>query len=158
MLTLNQAPSLQEIHAPRSVCFGCGPANSLGLQLRSYVEGEALVAHWRAQPHHHAFPGVLNGGILSTLLDCHCNWTAAYFLLQRDRLGGLPSTVTAELTVRMLQPTPLDAELKLIGRVERLGQRSAITRGELLVQSQVTATCHATFVAVQEGHPAYHRW
>jgi hypothetical protein len=30
-----------------------------------------------------AFEGVLNGGIIGTLLDCHCNWTAAYHLMKR---------------------------------------------------------------------------
>ncbi len=155
---MERGPSLQERYAPQSICFGCGPANASGLQLQSYVEGETLVAHWRGQPYHHAFPGVLNGGILSTLLDCHCNWTAAYFLLQRDALRRLPSTVTAELTVRMLRPTPLDATLKLVGTIERLGRRSAVSLGELQVDGVVTATCRATFVAVEEGHPAFHRW
>jgi acyl-coenzyme A thioesterase PaaI-like protein len=150
--------SLQEIYAPRSVCFGCGPANERGLQLKIHSEGDQLVALWKAQPHHLAFPGVLNGGIVSTLLDCLCNWTAAYSLLQRDGLDRLPSTVTAELTVRMLKPTPLHAALRIEGRLKRLGQRSAVTTGVIWVDGDQTANCEATFVAVQAGHPAYHRW
>ncbi len=150
--------SLQEIYAPRSVCFGCGPANQHGLRLKIFADGDQLLAHWKAEPHHLAFPGVVNGGIISTLLDCHCNWTAAYSLLRRDGLQRLPSTVTAELTVRLLKPTPLNATLELRGRLKRLGQRSAITLGTVLVDGEETANCEATFVAVQEGHPAYHRW
>ena len=40
--------SLQETYAPKSVCFGCGPANPEGLHIRSFVqgsgEGESLVS------------------------------------------------------------------------------------------------------------------
>jgi acyl-coenzyme A thioesterase PaaI-like protein len=154
----NVAKSLQQIYAPLSVCFGCGPANERGLQLRLFAEDDQLIAHWNAQPHYLACPGMLNGGILSTLLDCLCNWTAAYSLLKRDGLERLPATVTAELTVRMLKPTPLEETLQLSGRLKSLGQRSAVTRGRILVDGIETANCEATFVAVREGHPAYHRW
>ncbi|MHC4376410.1 MAG: PaaI family thioesterase, partial [Planctomycetota bacterium] len=30
--------------------------------------------------------------------------------------------------------------------------------GELLADGVVTARCRGLFVAVKEGHPAYHRW
>ncbi len=77
---------LQERYAPALACFGCGPANPAGLHLRSIVrEDGALVATWRPGPHHEAFPGVLNGGIIGTLLDCHCNWAAAHALMRAPR-------------------------------------------------------------------------
>ena len=41
-----------------------------------------LVADWQPLPHHAAFDGVLNGGIIGTLLDCHANWTAAMHLMR----------------------------------------------------------------------------
>jgi acyl-coenzyme A thioesterase PaaI-like protein len=75
---MSERKSLQETYAPRSICYGCGPANPQGLHIRSFPEGDVLVAEWTPQPHHQAFPGALNGGIIGTLLDCHCNWAAAY--------------------------------------------------------------------------------
>ena len=74
--------SLQRRFAPKSICFGCGPANDLGLKLESFVEGDELIARWAPKAHHQAFPGVLNGGICGALLDCHSNWAAAYQLMQ----------------------------------------------------------------------------
>src|SRR6185436_13594350 len=74
-------PSLQERYAPGNACFGCGPANPQGLHVRSFVEGDECVAEWTPQPHHEAFPGMLNGGIIGALLDCHANWTAAAHLM-----------------------------------------------------------------------------
>ena len=37
------------------------------------------------------------------------------------------------------------------------GDRATI-HCDLLCDGKVTATCDGTFVAVREGHPAYHRW
>ena len=38
--------SVQETHAASGRCFGCGPANEKGLRIRSFLEGENLVAEW----------------------------------------------------------------------------------------------------------------
>ena len=73
--------SLQEEYAPENACFGCGPANPDGLHIRSFVRGDEVVAEWKPEPRYEAFPGVLNGGIIGALLDCHCNWTAAWHLM-----------------------------------------------------------------------------
>ena len=75
--------SLQERYGPESVCYGCGPANERGFRIRSFPEGDDVVATWQPEPHQHAFDNVLNGGVIGTLLDCHLNWTAAYHLMQR---------------------------------------------------------------------------
>ena len=75
--------SLQEKYAPENSCWGCGPSNREGLRIRSFAKNGEVVAEWQPQPKYEAFPGVLNGGIIGTLLDCHCNWTAAYHLMKR---------------------------------------------------------------------------
>ena len=40
--------SLQEQYAPNNACFGCGPANPKGLHIRSFAEGDEVVADWQA--------------------------------------------------------------------------------------------------------------
>ena len=152
--------SLQERHAPRNACFGCGQANPRGLRIRIFPApgGDGLVCTWEPQPHHEAFPGVLNGGIIGALLDCHSNWTAVWHLMHRDRLEKAPCCVTAEFHVRMRHPTPTDAAVELRSRVvEAEGNRVRVA-AELLAAGRVTATCEGTFVAVGPTHPAYHRW
>jgi len=81
---MDNTSSLQETYSPNSICFGCGPANEKGLHINSFPRGEEVVAEWHAEPHHQAFPGMLNGGIIGALLDCQSNWSAAYFLMKRD--------------------------------------------------------------------------
>lgn len=151
-------PSLQEQFAPESVCFGCGPANPKGLHIRSFPEGDEVVAEWRPERHHEAFPGALNGGIIGTLMDCHCNWAAAWHLMRRAGADRPPCTVTAEYSIRLLRPTPTAAPLRLTARVVESDDRRATVEGRLLAGREVCATCRGVFVAVKPGHPAYHRW
>lgn len=149
---------LQERYAPHSACFGCGPANARGLRIRSFARGDEVIATWRAEPHHEAFPGMLNGGIIGALLDCHCNWTAAWHLMRRDGADKPPCTVTAEYAVKLLRPTPTDGPIELSAQVVSLGPDRAMVEGILSAGGKPRATCRGTFVAVQPGHPAYHRW
>lgn len=150
--------SLQERYARASTCFGCGPANAKGLRIRSFVEGEAVVAEWRAEPHHEAFPGVLNGGIVGALLDCHSNWTAAHHLMRAAGADHVPSCVTAEYAVKMRKPTATAGALRLEARVVDSSADRATVEATLSAEGVVTATCRGTFVAVKAGHPAFHRW
>ncbi len=153
--------SLQETYAPDNQCFGCGPKNAQGLRIRSFPQSErddACVAHFRASPHHLAFPGVLNGGICGALLDCHSNWTAAWHLMRKSGAEAPPCTVTAEFDVKLKRPTPLDAELTLRAKVVESTDDRAVVEATIEAGGKVTATCRGTFVAVKEGHPAYHRW
>lgn len=151
-------PSLQERFSPRGVCFGCGPANAQGLRVESRPEGDGVVAHWTPQPHHEAFPGVLNGGIIGALLDCHSNWAAAHHLMRRDEADAPPCTVTADYAVKLLRPTPSAQPLILRAHVvDSTGDR-AVVEATLESGGKVCATCRGTFVAVKPGHPAYQRW
>jgi len=149
---------LQEEYAPTSICFGCGPANKQGLRIRSFVEGEKVIATWKSEPHHQAFPNVLNGGIVGALLDCHCNWTAAWHLMNKQNLDHPPCTVTAEYSIKLLAPTPTDTEIRLEAEVVESSERSVKVKGVLLAHGKPTALCEGTFVSVKPGHPAYYRW
>jgi acyl-coenzyme A thioesterase PaaI-like protein len=150
--------SLQEQYAPNNRCFGCGPKNDKGLRIRSLVAGDEVKCTWHPEPHHLAFENMLNGGICGALLDCHSNWTAAYYLMKRLGMDAPPCTVTAEFAVKLLAPTPMDGPIELSAKVVDGSDRKAVVDATLSVHGKVTATCHGIFVAVKEGHPAYHRW
>ncbi|MBT3217432.1 MAG: PaaI family thioesterase [Candidatus Marinimicrobia bacterium] len=149
---------LQETYAEKSICFGCGPANKKGLRIQSFVEGDLVVAKWSAEKHHEAFPGVLNGGIIGTLLDCHCNWAGAYYLMQSTGEKVAPSTVTAEYSVKLLRPTPSRSSLFLSAKLIELDGKKAVIEGELKADGKICAICTGIFVSVGPGHPGYHRW
>ena len=150
--------SVQQIYAPSSICFGCGPANKHGLQINSYrIEG-GLRMEYMSEDHHQAFPGMVNGGIIGTLLDCHGNWTAAVALMDTQDLDEPPCTVTAKYDVQLRRPTPLGAMLTVTSQTTEVSEDRVSVQLTLEAQGKVCATGSGLFVAVKEGHPAYHRW
>lgn len=149
---------LQATFAPDNICFGCGHANDKGLRLSSFPRGSEVIADWHAASHHQAFPGMLNGGIIGALLDCHSNWTAAWHLMQKAGLDRPPCTVTADYAVKLRRPTPADAPIHLRAWVVESTEDRATIDAELSANDKVCATCRGTFVSVKPGHPAYHRW
>jgi acyl-coenzyme A thioesterase PaaI-like protein len=150
--------SLQDRYAPSTRCFGCGPSNPEGLRIKSFVRGDEVVCEWAPSQHHEAFAGVLNGGIIGTLFDCHCNWTAAHHLMTTSGAQAPPCTVTAEYHVVLKRPTPSGAVVAIRARVVEASGDRAVVEGRLESGGVVTATCRGVFVAVKEGHPAFHRW
>jgi acyl-coenzyme A thioesterase PaaI-like protein len=150
--------SLQDLLGPTGRCFGCGPANPKGLRIKSFPKDGALVCDWQPEPHHEAFAGTLNGGIVGALLDCHGNWAAAWHLKNADRVEELPSTVTAEFHVKLLRPTPTSGPVHLTARVVERDGNKVVVEETLEAGGKVTATCRGVFVSVPPGHPAYHRW
>ena len=153
--------ALQERFAPGNHCFGCGPANERGLRIRSFPATEdpaKLLCDWTPGMHHEAFDGIVNGGIVGALLDCHANWTASWYLRNEDGLERPPCTVTARYEVHMRRPTPSDGPLRLEAwPVSRSGPKVEV-EGRIVAGGKETVTFNGTFVAVQPGHPAYHRW
>ncbi|MCE2455446.1 MAG: PaaI family thioesterase [Gemmatimonadetes bacterium] len=149
---------LQERYAPKSSCFGCGPSNRAGLGLRSRPEGEVVVAAWTSEEHHRAFPGVLCGGIIGTLLDCHSNWTAAYGRMRSTGAEKPGVTVTAEYSVRLLRPTPVGVEVRLEARAIEIKGRRVTVEAKIFSEGRVTATCTGLFIAVKDDHPAARCW
>lgn len=151
--------SLQERYAPKSICFGCGPANDKGLKIRSIAINESeATCSWVPEKFHEAFPGVLNGGIIGALLDCHSNWTACYHLMQKNKMDQPPCTVTADFKIELKRPTPTDGAVELFAKVSESKEDRATIYAELRAKGKVCATCVGTFVAVKPGHPAYFRW
>lgn len=159
--------SLQETYAEKSICFGCGPANASGLRIRSFAVGDALECRFTPAPHHHAFPGVLNGGIIGALLDCHSNWASVAYLMRLIPMKGhphtgpaadqAPCTVTADFAVKLRRPTPM-VEVLLRSWVVAADGPKVTVHASLEAAGKVTATCEGLFVEVGPDHPAYHRW
>jgi acyl-coenzyme A thioesterase PaaI-like protein len=150
--------AVQDRYAPSSICFGCGPANEEGLRIKSFRDAEGLRMAFQPQAQHQAFPGVINGGIIGALLDCHGNWTAAITIMDRLGLEQPLCTVTAQYEVKLRRPTPFGPALEVRSRVLVLEDDRAEIMLELKADGETCATGRGLFVAVREGHPAWHRW
>ena len=109
-------------------CWGCGAENDAGLRIKSYWDGEATVCSFQPSKQHMAGPPhVLNGGIISTLIDCHSIWTsiaAAYRKEGREiGVGERIWYATGSLNVSFKRPTPIDRPVHLRAVVTDLSER-----------------------------------
>ena len=150
--------SVQDAYAPNSICFGCGPSNKEGLQIKSYRTEEGLEMEFECEEKHQAFPGVINGGLIGSLIDCHGNWTAAIAIMDKNGLDAPQCTVTAQYEVKLKRPTPFGSKLMPKSRILALQTDRAEVIIEIKAEGKTCATGRGLFVAVTEGHPAYHRW
>lgn len=129
-----------------NVCFGCGTENPDGLQIKSFWEGEDSVCIWTSEEKYHGWKGLMNGGILATLIDCHCMGTAmaaAY----REEERGLDSQpvykyATGTMTVKYVKPTPNDKPIVLRAKVKEV-------KGKKVVMS-CTSSCDGVVTAEAE--------
>ena len=150
--------SVQDKYAPNSICFGCGPANEKGLQIKSFRTKKGLKMEFETSVEHQAFPGIINGGIISTLLDCHGNWAATMALMDQNQHEYPPCAVTATFSLKLKRPTPLEAKLEIFAIITELKGDRANVEMTLEADGKICAVGEGLFVAVKEGHPAYHRW
>ena len=74
------------------------------------------------------------------------------------KYDDLPSTVTASYSVNLLRPTPYDSTLHVKAKVVKMMDNKAEVEIDLFVGDVHCAHGSGLFVAVEEGHPAFHRW
>ena len=155
---MSELIGVQRKYAPNSICFGCGPSNENGLKIDSFrIEG-GLRTEFKTSLEHQAFPGIINGGIIGTLLDCHGNWTAAIAIMDKRKEEKPSCTVTANYSVKLLRPTPINELLIITSKIEEIMEDRASVSMELFAGGKLCAKGKGLFVSVKEGHPAYHRW
>jgi acyl-coenzyme A thioesterase PaaI-like protein len=136
-------------------CWGCGPANSQGLQIKSYWQGEEAVCTFRPEPQHTAGPDhILNGGIIATIIDCHCGCTAiaeAYQRLDRE-IGTFPKIwyATASLKVDYRRPTSIQQPVLLRARIKSVAGKKTLVSCELYAQDEITVKAEVLAVRVPE--------
>lgn len=135
---------------PENVCFGCG-RNHEGLQIKSFWDGDVSICRWQSDEKYHGWENLMNGGIMATLIDCHCMGTAMADAYRRENreLDSEPiyRYATGTLTVRYLKPTPNDqVELRAVV-VEVKGRKTTLTCE--LVSSSGEVSAEADVVAIR---------
>lgn len=118
-------------------CPVCGPANPLGMGLRTHVDGSEVAGTVTLGPAHQGAPGRAHGGIVAALFD-----DALGYLLT---VHGIPA-YTRELTVRYDHGVPVGVPIHFRSRVvSRDGRRTTI-EGEVTAADRVVATSRGVFV------------
>lgn len=126
-----------------SHCYGCGTKNDHGLHIRSFWDGDESVATFSPEEYHLAFPGYVYGGLIASLVDCHCVGTAAAAAYRAE--GREPGSeppfryVTGSLLVDYLKPTPLGPDIEIRAKVEEIKGKKTIILATVSVDKVVTA-------------------
>lgn len=156
---MDEELSIQERLYPQLTCFGCGHANPAGLQLRSYPGEGSVTATFIPRPEHDNGLGYLNGGIISTVLDCH---SAAAVTLEAHGRGWVPVPgaalpyVTAGLDVRFLRPTPLSEPLELLAAITAADENQMTADVEIRWDGKPRATAVAHWKRWLARQPTAH--
>lgn len=109
--------------------------------MRSFRVPGGLEARVTLDSKYCAFPGIINGGIISALFDCHGNWTAAISLMDKGCVPNPPLTLTKELLVTYKEPTPPNEKLVLRSEIvgiqegQDIGQKATVQVDMVLYQS-----------------------
>jgi acyl-coenzyme A thioesterase PaaI-like protein len=121
-------------------CWGCGRSNEHGLQIKSYWEGDMCVCAWKPKRYHCAYPGRGCGGIIATILDCHCLNTAASaaYRVEGREVGTEPiiAYATGSLFVKFLKPVPLNKTWVFRAQIKETTERKTIVSCSLFVKEE----------------------
>jgi len=133
-------------------CYGCGRLNEEGFQIKTFLDGDTPLTVFEPWPQHTAFEGVVYGGLIASVMDCHSAGSAAIFTMVEagNLIGSRPSPrfVTAHLEVDFLAPTRL-SRLEMVGRLVELTERKVIVESDLIVDGRITAKGSGVLVRVR---------
>lgn len=120
-----------ESYSKNNHCWVCGNDNPHGLYIKSKWDGSEAICEWEPKDYHCAgWPMVLNGGVISGIIDCHCICTAIAEYYNDKTLEEKESPkfwfATASIRVDFLKPTPMDRPIQLRARIKEMYEKKAL--------------------------------
>ena len=138
-----------------SHCYGCGRLNAQGLQIKSFCDGDQTVCTFSPDERYMAIPGLVYGGMIASLIDCHSTGSAAAFAYRAEgrAMESEPSIrfLTASLHVDYLKPTPMGVPLVLRSELKELKGRKVIVTTTLEAGDTVCARGEVVAVRVPDN-------
>ncbi len=139
-----------------SHCYGCGRLNDNGMHIKSYWDGDESMCRFTPSPHQTGgFPGNVYGGLIASLIDCHCAGTAAAAKHRHDghETGEepFPRFVTASLKVDYLKPTPAGVELEVRAKIIEIKNRKVVLTATVTAGDVLTARGEAVMVQIPDA-------
>ena len=141
-----------------SVCFGCGRLNIDGHQLKTYLINDETISKHKPKKNKTAINGIVYGGLLASLIDCHGTGSASVFFAQENSITlkkyNAPRFVTGNLNVKYLKPTPLNQALPIKGKLKEIKGRKVIVSIEVFSKGILTVLGEVTAILLPEGFKA----
>ncbi len=117
-------------------CFGCSPANPIGIHMEFYEDGDEVISFWNPKTHYQGCFDTMHGGILATMAD----ETAAWTMFRKLQTTGM----TTKLELRYKKPVmTTEGQITVRGRIAEQ-RRNLVTinvnienaRGETCVEAR----------------------
>ena len=127
------------------MCFGCGPDNPVGLQLRFSLDADGrCTAVFTGTENHVGYDNIIHGGIIFTALDDVMS--NALYLRNRKAL-------TTSAAIRYRKPLHVGQAVELFGWIESERILLVELQGEVRLQDggDLIADATATFMIAQRG-------
>lgn len=105
------------LFGPDQNCFGCGLSNESGMKLRFHRDGEVVRTTFSARRDWEGPPGIVHGGLQSTLADEVGAWTVVAIT------GHFGFTTSME--VRFISPARIDRPIEACGEVIERAEKTA---------------------------------
>ena len=124
------------------MCFGCGPENPVGLQLRFSLDADGrCTAVFTGTENHVGYEDIIHGGIIFTALDDVMS--NALYLRNKKAL-------TSRAAIRYRQPLRVGQAVELFGWIESERLFLVELKGEVRLQDsgELIADSTATFMIV----------
>src|SRR3954468_5758461 len=106
----HETPLDPEIFGKEQPCFGCSPTHPIGFHLRFTQRGDEVVTRFTPDERYQGPPGVMHGGLVTTLADEIAAWT---IVALKGRFG-----FTVALEARLSKAVRIGVEVEGRGRIE----------------------------------------
>jgi uncharacterized protein (TIGR00369 family) len=129
-------------HAANHRCFGCGPANAVGLHLEFLkAQDGTIVCHATIGTNYEGPPGYVHGGMIATMLD--------EAMSKAVRTLGV-TAMTRHMEVDYLRPVHSSVPIRIEGRLVRSDGRKHWAEAAVLSENgSKLATASGLFIEVK---------
>ena len=143
-----------------NVCFGCGIQNPDGLQIKSFWEGDESVCIWQSEEKHHGWANLMNGGVIATVIDCHCMGTAmaAAYQAEDRNLDTLPEYryATGTMNIKYLKPTSNLVPIEVRTKITEIKGKKTVMTCQVFSEGEQTVSAEVIAIRVFDSSQASH--
>lgn len=130
------------LFGPGQPCFGCAPDHPIGFRLSFERDGDAVVTRFVPTERYQGPPGIMHGGLVSTLADEIGAWAIIGVL---GKFG-----FTAEMHGKLKKPARIGVEIVGRGRIAKASTRIVDVEVELSQEGATVYTGELRFVLLDE--------
>lgn len=124
------------------LCFGCGPKHPIGFHLRCERDSEGVVTRFIPGQQYQGPPGIMHGGLVSTLADEIAAWA---ILSGAGKFG-----FTASFQARFHKPVRIGVEVVGKGRIVKQTSRVVYVECDLLQNDVLCFKGEFSFVVLDK--------